>query len=387
MISPDSEDQDWLKQTRVKNELIYYGERGVVNSLLNSLTRRNQMRSFLSLIDWADEIKREDMFLPVESSKTIVEVGLNEFGDPDMIIITEDVEGEKKFIFLEAKVGSYTENAINNQLGMITGYNSKINGQLSLKYRFAKALESVAENSIEIKESTEILRAYQDKLRDEIAHPRTLKHQSIIEKIIIPSGLHMATPENSYFIAMTVEDEDYNPFTDADNKEYLPVFLDEEGDNIWDELNSHVGLINLEKVKKLGLGEKFDEVLDIMVKSSKERSPCEYPRLRTVRLIHIPDEEVDVCRNIGSYLEETLSGYSLQQQTGSFSLIDETGLVAAKIIPRNGEIWFGVRDSKEISKDFIDKDKWCIVNTPFQFYKLEENVLKKQGQKLLELLS
>jgi hypothetical protein len=385
-VSPDSEDQDWLKQIRIKNEVIWYGERGVVNALLTSLTSKNQMRSFLNLIEWADEEKITDDYLDVENSKTIVELGLNDFGDPDIILVTKNEEDEKKFFFIEAKTGSYNENTASNQYGMVQGYNSKINGQISLKYRFVKALENWDGKTTEITESQRIYEVYTKILDDYCQNPRTLKHKTIIEHILIPNGFAEANLENSFFIALTSENPEYNPFLDADNIENLPVFLDENSDNLWERLKGHVGLIKLEDVKRLGLGAEFEDILDIMSRTVKERSVCQYPRLRTSKLTGFDDEDVDFCMKLGEYLVDSMDGVVLQRLAGSFSLLDETGVVMAKIILRDDEIWFGVRGELDNLREFEDRGNWCIVNTPFQFVNVLKGRIDLTGNELCKLL-
>jgi hypothetical protein len=77
-------------------------------------------------------------------------------------VSTED--GVRQLLFVEAKAGPYIFSARSNSVGMQEpGFNSAINGQLSLKYRLACALERAEPNAaaggcVGIAESAAMLR-------------------------------------------------------------------------------------------------------------------------------------------------------------------------------------------------------------------------------------
>src|SRR5207302_5688722 len=103
----------------------------------------------------------------------IVEVGLADFGDPDLLIVCRTGSGVSHLVFLEAKAQSYTDSMQQTsrlhtaKWGMEQdGFNSSINGQLTLKYRFANALSLWDGRAGAISESRLLFEAYQARLND-----------------------------------------------------------------------------------------------------------------------------------------------------------------------------------------------------------------------------
>ena len=98
--------------------LIWYGERGVVNAAAAFLVERNAAVDFLKCVRWAN-----GSFPPwlekICGVKFIVELGLAEFGNPDLILVCESAGDPRPYcIFLEAKVIPYSASAISNGQGM-----------------------------------------------------------------------------------------------------------------------------------------------------------------------------------------------------------------------------------------------------------------------------
>jgi hypothetical protein len=354
----------------IKSSIIWYGERGLVNSMIYALTRGNQIQELLNKIHWADEKEKTWTNLLAETS-IIIELGLNDFGNPDLIIKAKDHQGDPHFIFIEAKTGSYNENAAPNKK-MTGGYNSTINGQLSLKYRFVKALETWDGETGIITESTPVYHAYRENIGDYSTQPRTLKNQAIIEDILKETGFTEANTGNSYYIALTLEEKGYNPFTDTENIEYRPVFLDEKGENQYTNLRANTGSINLAEVKEFINDPAFNKVYDLMTRRQETTPTGKHPQIRTTKLSNYPKQVIDKCRNIGEKLLETTNAETLDQKAGSFSLLDASGLVIGKIIPREDEIWYGVRETRHLEEPPYQRiGKRLIRNTAFIFYTIE----------------
>jgi hypothetical protein len=104
--------------------------------------RLNDVGNFFLLYKWCGNNQEIDWISHLQNVDIIVEVGLGQFGDPDLIFVCSLDDNTKKHIFFEAKVVPYDISAIANSEGMRTaGFNSSINGQLSLKYRFVQALK------------------------------------------------------------------------------------------------------------------------------------------------------------------------------------------------------------------------------------------------------
>ena len=123
----------------------WYGERGIVNALVNHLSRGlpsvDPVRSLLSAIRWAAPRGRSWIGT---FTRMIVELGTPDFGNPDLLLVCDGPDGVRLvFLAVEAKVAPYLASMRPNSQGMtLPRFKSRINGQLSLKYRFARALEA-----------------------------------------------------------------------------------------------------------------------------------------------------------------------------------------------------------------------------------------------------
>ena len=87
--------------------------------------------------DWIDRVK-EVSFL--------IEPSFSEFGDPDLVVVCDcdSIRGyERHVVFIEAKVVKYKESAvpIKKSGDIIKGINSRINAQLTLRYRLSRILK------------------------------------------------------------------------------------------------------------------------------------------------------------------------------------------------------------------------------------------------------
>ena len=76
----------------MRSTLVWYGERGIVNAFVTGIVRAAEthgvqaFRDVLLDIRWADG-GQPDWLERVEAISAIVEVGLYEFGDPDLILV------------------------------------------------------------------------------------------------------------------------------------------------------------------------------------------------------------------------------------------------------------------------------------------------------------
>lgn len=142
--------------------------------------------------------------------------------------------------------------------------------------------------------------------------------------------------EKSYFLELTVEDVDYNPFTDEANMDIMPVFLDENGVNVWEDVIGNLGLINLVKVKDIVDSPEFDKVNEIITTKREILEEGKYPKLRSTALSSFPDEVIRCCERFGEKLKEN-SDLEIVRIKGSYSVIDSTGFIVGKIVPRYNE--------------------------------------------------
>jgi hypothetical protein len=82
------------------------------------------------------------------------------------------LKGHGTCIFLEAKIGLYLSSTRSSRVGIPEpSYNSTINGQLSLRYRFAKTLARTLHGAEVVVESSEMLRAYAGRSHDRRPEP------------------------------------------------------------------------------------------------------------------------------------------------------------------------------------------------------------------------
>jgi hypothetical protein len=198
-------------QNKQLPELIWYGERGIINSILTHMQQSitgfvEEVKKFVNAIQWADGNSAE-WIDSIKSAHAIVELGFGQFGDPDLILVCESEQGQKHIIFVEAKAKSYRDSMMSNlDPGMkAPGFNSSINGQLSLKYRFAQAIIAANKGLTEwVEEPIEIWKRYTaDMLKDPILTPRRLKKDYIISKILKPLMAGITSNENFRYVALT----------------------------------------------------------------------------------------------------------------------------------------------------------------------------------------
>ena len=254
--------------------LVWYGERGVVNAIVTHLAQMpDGVRQFLERVQWANGTSPE-WLARVENTACVVELGLSEFGNPDLILVCSCGGKDWPYcVFIEAKLTTYADSAIANTLGMEErGFNSSCNGQLSLKYRFAKALE-VWKGEPQIVELDKIHQAYRRTcaaggLCDPQQTPRKLAKRSIIEllkRLLMPPGALTATgipPDRFHFVALTWDRE---PFFTA-SPDILPRFRDESGGDAWDQLKSRIGWIGYQKLAAVaGMEDAIETPLQLML--------------------------------------------------------------------------------------------------------------------------
>jgi hypothetical protein len=86
-------------------ELIWYGERGIINSILTHMQKSKagfveEVKNLVKAIHWADE-KPAAWVASITSAHAIVELGFGQFGDPDLILVCNTHQRQKYVIFLK----------------------------------------------------------------------------------------------------------------------------------------------------------------------------------------------------------------------------------------------------------------------------------------------
>lgn len=224
--------------------IIWHGERGIVNGLAIDVSKRkpDSLRSFLRMIEWVggqvltwiDDV--EDAHFLIEPS-----LGSVGFGIPDLIMICRLNDGSRRYVFLEAKVVPYQFSARPNSQGMRDrGYNSSINGQLSLDFRFALAVQDFG-GGPRLTEEDEVFRFYAESLHESSRLPRRLHKTQTIREIVVPllQGLRIG---EAYFVAMTADDA--SPFTTV-QQDFVPLLYLGRGTNQQDYASQHLGFVPL----------------------------------------------------------------------------------------------------------------------------------------------
>ena len=333
-------------------QVFWYGERGIMNAIITHLSRSGDatlgVKSLLSAVLWASG-QIPPWVDTIENVTLVVEVGLADFGDPDLVIVCRTSTGTR-VVFIEAKAGSYidsmqsTSPSVGARWGMTQiGFNSSINGQLSLKYRFAKALSQWDGTTPVISESPAVFGAYRSQLNDSEAKApgRTLAKRSILNRILKPLRLHGISEENCCYVALTW-DVTSNAFYRSTEVpvDCLPVFLNEGAVDTFRDATSRVGWIGYAHLNEaLGLLNSSEYVTAFSTMLDDPEPPASYyAENRKGRWATFPPHIV----KLASEIADEFAGRA-QRWEGSYSLLDENKQTVAKIIPNDASVFVGIR--------------------------------------------
>src|SRR6266496_658435 len=93
-------------------KVFWYGERGIINAVVAHVSTNGDfvgsIKNFLRATYWGTG-KRPSWIEEFSDARLVVEVGLGDFGDPDLLIICRTGSGMIHLVFLEAKAQSYTD--------------------------------------------------------------------------------------------------------------------------------------------------------------------------------------------------------------------------------------------------------------------------------------
>lgn len=162
------------------NSSIFYGERGLVNGLVLELNGNLDLtKTFLKNIRfcssappaWIDNLQAVNF---------LVEPSFSEFGNPDLVLICDCLEKQgltRHVVFLEAKIVKYDDSAVplkESGAKDIQGINSRINAQLTLKYRLARVLKHRKGKGDSVEETEKDWSAYAHYPSEHSKKPRRL---------------------------------------------------------------------------------------------------------------------------------------------------------------------------------------------------------------------
>lgn len=345
----------------------WYGERGILNALVTDLAQADdivRVRNLLHCIEWP--LPEQNWIPEISSADFLVELGLSDFGNPDLIIVCR-VEQTTKVVFVEAKTIPYSASAGDNRQGIAApGYNSTINGQLSLKFRFAHAL-AARDGVGTIQEPDGLHQVYCERLQDPIRRPRQVSKEwvtNIFRDLVQPR----LDPVNCFFVAVT-PDVAWNW---EGEKEIRPMLLDgEDGADRWETDSNRCGWTSYSRIVS-GIGLQVDSPfvralssmnLDAVVATDNVPVTDTIRSARTDTFSQPTQQAVEAFKTQFTQLMQGIA--QVNSHPGSVS-IECVGRVRAKIIPRaqNGE----ERIIIAVSKGFEHTVDWERPEPfPFQF--------------------
>ena len=299
--------------------VLWYGERGVVNSLVIAIQAggASAVSALLRQVKWADNSQRA-WLSTIVSVSMIVEPGCSQFGDPDLILVLTTKNSQRYVVYVEAKVVTYEASAVSNLNGMKEKkFNSAINGQLSLRYRMSLALAQW-NGSANLVEPATIYNQYRRRSEDggineKLSKPRHLLKRSVLQ-LLRDAGVHGVPPEHFYFLAVTSDHQlDLSAMMSLD---VLPLFLDHQGNDVWDQISSRVGWlgfasIDLSRLNEL-LATSYRQALGTMLETAQQ--PPIFP----------PPQE-----NAGAAPMNTINSYNIEDKSSAATKSQLTALEAA----------------------------------------------------------
>ena len=313
----------------VKTETIGYSERGLVNALVKFLTANpDQTADFLKTFHFRG--KGQDAGIANLSEELVratffIEPGLGEFGNPDILLLAYFRRPTQPYVFfIEAKTGTYRDSALMNSTGMQSrGFNSSINGQLSLKYRFFRALVAWDGESRVLEEPEGIFLDAVRQLHEPGKRPRRLAKAANIDAFVAPLRPIVADPDGGtparasgsglkyfvYYVALTADltdpletmelqrgpDGKRTPLyqteeektSDHDVVEFAPRYLQDES-----ERSKHVYPLDVWAWGHTGWCGWFDL-------EDRLEGLADYPEYRSIRTQAIGPTHARLLRNLG----------------------------------------------------------------------------------------
>jgi hypothetical protein len=353
--------------------IFFYGERGIVNGLvLDIKDDLSKLKKVLNSIEWCLE-QDKGWINDIHSATYLVEPGFSKFGQPDLVIICESKDGSKYWFFIEAKAIPYHASAISNDKGMKQkAFNSSINGQISLNYRLALALENYSGESV-LTESVDIFEQYQEKISDYNNVPRKAGKPELLRRIInrFMIGLKL---EKTFFVAIT-RDPPPNPIKNCP-QDLLPLLIDESGNNRWPDLSSQVGFLSLEvmDLEILNLDGYFRAGCRTHIGKWEENpKPNDFddaPVLRPKNWDEFPDNWVDAVDELADCIKKNTSQWAETiRYNGSYSFKINNKTIGKLLLkdPHNPCLMVGfsivVPDAK-LYAEYFDKSEFLLMAPP-----------------------
>lgn len=180
-------------------DIQFYGERGIVNGILLDIYQDDNPKDKLDKFFGAIKLvgAKKLPWKGIDSCKWMVEPSFAQFGDPDLIAVIES-NRETYALFIEAKLKDYVSSCMSLQredgIDNLKGQSSKLNVQLSFRYRFVQALKETPKDASKI-----IIERHGGEYPDR--QQRKLQKEPVVDSI--SSFLEGVEKKNIYFIALT----------------------------------------------------------------------------------------------------------------------------------------------------------------------------------------
>lgn len=317
--------------------LLFYGERGLVNGLvLDLLASPPRFGELLRAAAWCGEAPAWTGEL--EDVTYLVEPGFSKFGQPDFVAVCRLRDGSRRYVVTEVKSATYTASAMSNVPGIREkAFNSSINGQMSLNYRFVKALERFdfkAGTSVE--EPKALFDRYHEQLHDTNKGPRKLLKPQAVGSLVKPflEGMNVDT---THFLVLARQEKTgpaKNPLETA-GKDLLPLLLDDAGEDQWPRRAAQFGFLSLQKLDLdvLAVDGAYRRQCRVYLGPWDEDRPADasWPKIRTHVWAMFPEDMVETVDQLaGCIRRETVAfGKHVRHKTAHSFLVH--GKVMARL--------------------------------------------------------
>jgi hypothetical protein len=335
-----------------------------------------KVRALLDAVKWADGC-RPSFIDNLTDATLVVEAGFGEFGNPDLMIVCAARDESKPYcVFVEAKAGTYQASMADNTQRMTVGYNSTINGELSLKYRLATALENAKPHNGEIAEIVEpkpTFEQYLDRLGDTNKRPRHVRKPKTL-KLLNALGLIGMPESRCLYVALTWDNTHHVFFNDSgvDANKNLPLFLSGSGRDLFDEMKPRIGWLGfagVESALNLNRNPEFHGAIETMLRTMSPSS-ADYAQ-RGLSSSCVPDDVKELADRIKGRLREAAPRWKPSGSEYSWSLgpAGPPRRVLIKVITRNQQdmwdVFVGIRnkDDKELVGSQFSESKKVVGHT------------------------
>jgi hypothetical protein len=193
--------------------------------------------------------------------------------------------------------------------------------------------------------------------------------------------------EKGFFISIT-KDLPPNPMKTY-NKEYLPLLINKNGRNLWEELSNQIGFLSLENLDKNVLNKDgfFREGCLTHIGQWKEDPKAtqfiEAPLLSAKNWSEFPEEWVQLVDDLAKCIKENISQFAKSKRyNGSYSFIINNKTIGKLVLkdPHNPCLMVGfsivVPEAKFYAEYIGDTEKWLMAprKEPFFMVCVKNNI-------------